>query len=76
MMSPPISRFDKLDALAAIYSTEATNSLKKHLDKLPPDQRGVVASQIEMQRMQELADLIGKALKDDDEKSILRNLAI
>lgn len=75
-MSPPLSRYDTLDALAAIYSTEATNALKKHLDKLPPDQREVVASQIEMQRMQELVELIGKVLKDDDEKSILRNLAL
>jgi DNA-directed RNA polymerase specialized sigma24 family protein len=75
-MSPPISRFDTFNALAAAYSTEATNALKKTLDKLPPDQRDVVASQIEMQRMQELADLVGKALKDEEEKSILRNFAI
>lgn len=76
IMSRSISQFDTLDALSSLYSTRATNELKGYLDKLPPEQKNLVEVQLELQRMQELTQLIGTVMKDDQEKSILRNFAV
>lgn len=75
-MSRSIGKFDTLDALSSLYSNDATNELKAHLDKLPPEQKNLVTVQLELQRMQELTQLIGTVMKDDQEKSVIRNFEV
>jgi len=73
-MSPPISKFDALDAVGQIYSDKATQALKQHLEKLPPEQRQMVEVQLDMQRMQELTTLVSQMIKDEEGKKIIQNL--
>jgi|GEM_PF-6647341 LPS O-antigen subunit length determinant protein (WzzB/FepE family) len=74
-MSPPISRFDTVDAaIGHIYGEASTNALKQFLNKLPPEQRDMVSVQIDMQRMQELTQLVSQMIKDEERKKIIQNM--